>query len=447
MTIEVFMPALSPTMEEGTLAKWMVKEGDDVKAGDVIAEIETDKATMEVESADEGKVGKIVVDAGTEHVPVGKVIAILLEEGEKADDIGDVDQKDTPEKQKEQKPEDKPEKKQSTKEPEAPKPDKTEPSNAGVEKDIAPQKKVEANAPAAPADGKGDRIFASPLARRLAEQSGIDLSSVQGSGPGGRIVKKDLEGKAAMQKPRADAPAAASAPGAAPEAMGNIPVEEVKLSAMRKVIAKRLTESKQTVPHFYLTVDVEMDRLIALRKEVNADEGSKVSVNDFLIKALAGALMRVPDANVQFAGDTLLKFGRADVSVAVAIEGGLITPVIKGADTKGVGTIAQEMKDLAARAREGKLKPEEYQGGTASLSNLGMYGIKQFDAVINPPQATILAVGSAEQRPVVRDGELVPATVMTATLSCDHRAVDGVVGSEFLTAFKALIENPIRILL
>jgi len=435
MTIEVFMPALSPTMEEGTLAKWLVKEGDDVKAGDVIAEIETDKATMEVESADEGKVGKIVVEAGTENVPVGKVIAILLEDGEDAGDIGDVKQQAAPEKQ------------EATKKPEAPKKKEPEQEKSEQEKDVAPAKKVEAKAPPASTDAKGDRVFASPLARRLAEQSGIDLSAIEGSGPGGRIVKKDLEGKAALQKPAAATGVPAAGPADKPAAMGDIPVEEVKLSAMRKVIAKRLTESKQTVPHFYLTVDVEMDRLIALRKEVNADEGVKLSVNDFLIKALAGALMKVPEANVQFAGDTLLKFGRADISVAVAIEGGLITPVIKGANTKGVGAIGQEMKDLAARAREGKLKPEEYQGGTASLSNLGMYGIKQFDAVINPPQATILAVGSAEQRPVVRDGALVPATVMTATLSCDHRAVDGAVGSELLTAFKALIENPIRILL
>jgi len=430
MTIEVFMPALSPTMEEGTLAKWLVKEGDDVKAGDVIAEIETDKATMEVEAADEGKVGKIVVEAGTENVPVGKVIAVLLEDDEEAGDIGDVKQQAAHKKP------------QAAKAPEAPKQAKAE-----QEKDVAPAKKVETKAPPAPADAKGGRVFASPLARRLAEQSGIDLSGVEGSGPGGRIVKKDLEGKAALQKPTAAAGALAAAPADITTAMGDIPVEEVKLSAMRKVIAKRLTESKQTVPHFYLTVDVEMDRLIALRKEVNADEGVKLSVNDFLIKALAGALMKVPEANVQFAGDSLLKFGRADISVAVAIEGGLITPVIKGANTKGVAAIGQEMKDLAARAREGKLTPEEYQGGTASLSNLGMYGIKQFDAVINPPQATILAVGSAEQRPVVRDGALVPATVMTATLSCDHRAVDGAVGSELLTAFKSLIENPIRILL
>jgi pyruvate dehydrogenase E2 component (dihydrolipoamide acetyltransferase) len=435
MTIEVFMPALSPTMEEGTLAKWLVKEGDDVKAGDVIAEIETDKATMEVEAADEGKVGKIVVEAGTENVPVGKVIAVLLEEGEDAGDLGEVKDQAADKKQ------------EAAKEPEAPKKEEPKQARTEQESDVAPAKKVEAKAPPAPSDSKGGRVFASPLARRLAEQSGIDLSTIEGSGPGGRIVKKDLEGKAAMQKPSAEAAAETGAAPVSTPDMGDIPVEEVKLSAMRKVIAKRLTESKQTVPHFYLTVDVEMDRLIALRKEVNADEGVKLSVNDFLIKALAGALMKVPEANVQFAGDSLLKFGRADISVAVAIEGGLITPVIKGANTKGVATIGQEMKDLAARAREGKLKPEEYQGGTASLSNLGMYGIKQFDAVINPPQATILAVGSAEQRPVVRDGELVPATVMTATLSCDHRAVDGAVGSELLTAFKSLIENPIRILL
>ena len=426
MTIDIQMPALSPTMEKGTLAKWLVATGDDIHAGDIIAEIETDKATMEVEAADDGRVGKLVVAEGTEDVPVGQVIAVLLEEGEDAGAVGEVKSKAAPSK---------PAKKEDA--AAAPAPAAEKPVKAEAKPAPAPAP-APATAPAS--NGGGERVFASPLARRIASQSGIDLGAVKGSGPGGRVVKKDLEGAAPLAK-------AGPAPVAAPTVTGENPVEEVKLSNMRKVIAKRLTEAKQTVPHFYLTVDVAMDRLIALRKEVNAGGDIKLSVNDFLIKALAMALKKVPNANVQFAGDKLLKFGRADVSVAVAIEGGLITPVIKGADQKGVAAIGAEMKDLAERARAGKLMPDEYQGGTVSLSNLGMFGIKQFDAVINPPQAAILAVGAAEQRAVIRDGEVVPATIMTATLSCDHRAIDGAIGAEFLTAFKGLVENPLRMLL
>ncbi|RMF08760.1 MAG: pyruvate dehydrogenase complex dihydrolipoamide acetyltransferase [Alphaproteobacteria bacterium] len=419
MTIEIQMPALSPTMEKGTLAKWLVSEGDEIRSGDIIAEIETDKATMEVEAADDGRVGKLVVAEGTPDVPVGQVIAVLLEDGE---DEGDIEALDSAPKPKDQ----------SRQEAEK---DKTKATKAPEQAEKAPT----ANAPSPRQNGQ-ERVFASPLARRIAAQSGIDLSAVKGSGPGGRVVKRDLEGAAPLV-------ATTEKPAPGPAAVGDMPVEEVKLTSMRKVIAQRLTEAKQTVPHFYLTVDVAMDRLLALRKQVNEEEDLALSVNDFLIKALAAALRKVPDANVQYAGDKLLKFGRVDVSVAVAIDGGLVTPVIRGADSKGVAAIGAEMRALAEKARAGKLTPEEYQGGTVSLSNLGMYGIKQFDAVINPPQAAILAVGAAEERAVIRDGEIVPARVMTATLSCDHRAIDGAIGANLLTTFKQLVENPIKMLL
>ena len=438
MPIDILMPALSPTMETGTLSKWLVKEGDTVTSGQVLAEIETDKATMEYESADEGTVGKILVPEGTDGVAVGAKIAILLEEGESADAITE-DAAATAPTPKAEAPQAQPAPQPQQQAPEAP-----------------------AAAPAAPAvasrDG-GERIKASPLARRIAQQKGIDLAAVKGTGPNGRIIKADVEAfQPAAAAPAAAAPAAAApaaaAPAAAPAAPtyappADVPFEEVRLSNMRKTIARRLQESKQTVPHFYLTVDCEIDQLLKVRKELNGrleKEGVKVSVNDFVIRAAALALKKVPAANVQFAGDKMYQFKRQDISVAVAIEGGLITPVVKDAGSLGLAEISKTVAELAEKARSGKLTPEEYQGGTFSISNLGMYGIKNFDAVINPPQACILAVGAGEQRPVVKDGALAVATVMSVTLSCDHRAVDGAVGAEFLSAFKRLIEDPLLML-
>ncbi|SDD64442.1 pyruvate dehydrogenase complex dihydrolipoamide acetyltransferase [Kordiimonas lacus] len=432
MAIEIFMPALSPTMEKGTLAKWLVKEGDTVESGDVIAEIETDKATMEVESIDDGTVAKILVAEGTDEVPVGKLIALMAEEGE---DVKDV-----------KVPSEEP-KKEAAPEPEA---KEAAPAPAADDKPAAKSEK-------APARDSSDRIKASPLAKRIAKQEGVDLAAVSGSGPHGRIVKRDVEaaveGGAAKAAPAA---APASAPAAAPVAAteygphDDIPYHEERLSGMRKVIAKRLTESKTSVPHFYLTIECELDKLLAQRKELNAklaDSGVKLSVNDFVIRATALALKKVPAANVQFAGDKMYWYERADISVAVAVDGGLVTPVVRGADQKGLAEISSDVKDLAGKARDGKLMPEEYAGGTISISNLGMYGIKEFSAVINPPQGAILAIGAGEQRPVVKDGALAVATVMNVTMSCDHRAIDGAVGAEFLAAFKGYIEDPITMLL
>jgi pyruvate dehydrogenase E2 component (dihydrolipoamide acetyltransferase) len=424
MPIELKMPALSPTMEEGTVAKWLVKEGDTVAAGDVLAEIETDKATMEFEAVDEGTIAKIVIADGTEGVKVGTVIALIDSEDEPAP----------------AKPAAAPEAKAAAPKPE-PEPEvKASPAtNSPPRPDPVPQSRED-----------GDRIKASPLARRLAQQSGLDLSTVKGSGPGGRIVKADLDGAAAKTpapSSQPDAPSATPAPAAA--APGAITHEVIKLSSMRKTIARRLTEAKQTVPHFYLTVDCNLDALLKLRGELNAgleSRGIKLSVNDLLIKALGAALVEVPDANVQFAGDTLLKFGRVDISMAVAIPGGLITPVITDVANRSLSAIATDAKSLAERAREGKLQPEEYQGGTASISNLGMYGIKQFDAVINPPQGMILAVGAGERRPYVVNDALAMATVMSATGSFDHRAIDGATGAELMAAFKRLVEKPIAML-
>ncbi|MGK2910649.1 MAG: pyruvate dehydrogenase complex dihydrolipoamide acetyltransferase [Sphingobium sp.] len=432
MAINIQMPALSPTMEEGSLAKWLVKEGDTVKSGDLLAEIETDKATMEFEAVDEGVIASILVAEGTDGVKVGTVIATLTVEGE---------------------------------EDAAPAAPKAEAPKAEAPKsDPAPAPKAEAApapkadpvpAKAASAEG-GERVKASPLARRLAQASGLDLSSVQGSGPNGRIVKADLEDAKPATKsaapPAAPAPAQKAAPVAAAPSGGQdfgIPHEAVKLSGMRKTIARRLTESKQTIPHIYLTVDIQLDKLLKLRGELNAGlggRGVKLSVNDLLIKALAVSLLQVPECNVQFAGDTLLKFQRADISVAVSIPSGLITPIITDAGSKGVAAISAEMKDLAARAKEGKLKPEEYQGGTASLSNMGMFGIKQFEAVINPPQAMIMAIGAGEKRPYIVDDALGVATVMNATGSFDHRAIDGSDGAKLMKAFKELVENPLAML-
>ena len=430
MPIAIKMPALSPTMEEGTLARWLVKVGDKVSSGDIMAEIETDKATMEFEAVDEGTIADIAVAEGTEGVKVGTVIATLAEEGEDP--------------------------------AEAKKAGGTAPAPAAAKSSPSPEpvraEPVEAPS-AAPAQrpseaklsrsdtgsgrtevGEGDRIIASPLAKRIAADKGLDLATVKGSGPNGRIVKADVEGAQPGQAPaKAAAPAAAAQPGETPH-------EVEKLSSMRKVIARRLTESKQQIPHIYLTVDIRLDALLRLRSEINAAleaDGIKVSVNDMLIKALAKALLRVPSCNVQFAGDTLLKFSRADISVAVSIPGGLITPIVVDAGTKTVSQIATEMKDLAARARDGKLQPHEYQGGTASISNMGMYGIKQFDAVINPPQVMIMAVGAGEKRPYVVDDALQIATVMSATGSFDHRAIDGADGAELMKAFKELCEKPL----
>lgn len=420
MAIEIKMPALSPTMEEGMLAKWLVKPGDTVSSGDLLAEIETDKATMEFEAVDEGTIAEILVPEGTEGVKVGTVICVLAGEGEDPASV-----KAAPAPVAEAKPK-------------------------AAESAPAP-----ASAPApssSTAASSADRIKATPVARRIAAASGIDLSAIKGSGPGGRIVKADVEGGPAAAPARAT-PAAASAPAPVAASVAaqdfGIPHEAIKLSNMRKTIARRLTESKQQIPHIYLTVDIRLDKLLKLRSELNAgleSRGVKLSVNDLLIKALAVSLMQVPECNVQFAGDQLLKFARADISVAVSIPAGLITPIVADANTKGVASISTEMKDLAARAKDGKLKPEEYQGGTASLSNMGMFGIKQFEAVINPPQGMIMAIGAGEKRPYVIDDALQIATVMSATGSFDHRAIDGADGAKLMAAFRELVENPLAML-
>src|SRR6478736_5104213 len=437
MPIELKMPALSPTMEEGTLAKWLVKEGDEVKSGDILAEIETDKATMEFEAVDEGKIAKILVAEGTDGVKVGAPIAIIAGEGESVDAAAAPKANAAPAAAP-----------KATPEPKADVP--PAPATTPSETPAAPPQ------PAAPPRAEGDRIKASPLARRLAQAQNIDLSALQGTGPGGRIVRADVDAAAG------NGPAAAptGAPSAAPSALGThavmpgpieqaIPHEAIKLSNVRKTIARRLTESKQQIPHIYLTVDIQLDSLLKLRTELNAgleSRGVKLSVNDLMIKALAQALAEVPECNVSFAGDQLLKYSRADISVAVSIPAGLITPIIVGADTKSVSAISTEMKDLAGRAREGKLQPQEYQGGTASLSNMGMFGIKQFEAVINPPQGMIMAIGAGEKRPYVINDSLQIATVMSATGSFDHRAIDGADGAKLMQAFKRLVENPLGML-
>ena len=428
MPIELKMPALSPTMEEGTLAKWLVKEGDKVESGDILAEIETDKATMEFEAVDEGTIAKILVAEGTDGVKVGAPIAILAGEGEEAAAVP------APAANKEEAPKAEPA-------PKAEEPKKSPPPQTPVETPAAPPKPA-----AAPARAEGERIKASPLARRLAEAQGIDLSTLKGSGPGGRIVRADLGQAAggALAAPKSAAPSLAAAP-AHVEPL-DIPHEAVKLSNMRKTIARRLTESKQQIPHIYLTLDVQLDALLKLRSELNASlegRGVKLSVNDMLIKALALALIEVPECNVSFAGDTLIKYSRADISVAVSIPGGLITPIIADANTKSLSKISTEMSDLAARAKEGKLQPAEYQGGTASLSNMGMFGIKHFEAVINPPQAMIMAIGAGEKRPYVISDSLQIATIMSATGSFDHRAIDGADGARLMKAFKELCEKPL----
>ena len=443
MSIEIKMPALSPTMEEGTLAKWLVKEGDQVKSGDIMAEIETDKATMEFEAVDEGTIARILVAEGTDGVKVGTAIAILAEDGEDAGSVEAPTKSETPE------PTD-PEFKG--------RPDPTDPNAKGDEGDAAPRTEASAEDHGRPDDAgaepaSGDRVKASPLARRIAAEKGVDLAGVSGSGPNGRIVKADVEGATPGAAPAkaeaAPASPSAPAPAAKPAAIPDIPHETTKLSNIRKTIARRLTESKQTVPHIYLTVDVRLDALLKLRGELNhslASRGVKLSVNDLLIKALGVALVQVPSCNVMFTPDQLVTFKRADVSVAVSTPTGLITPIIAEADSRSLSSISTAMKDLAGRARDGKLKPEEYQGGTASISNMGMFGITQFDAVINPPQGMILAVGAGEKRPVVNGDALGIATVMSATGSFDHRAIDGADGAQLMKAFRELVERPLGML-
>jgi pyruvate dehydrogenase E2 component (dihydrolipoamide acetyltransferase) len=467
MPIEIRMPALSPTMTEGNVARWLKKEGDQVAPGDVIAEIETDKATMEVEAVDEGTLGKIVIGDGTEGVPVNTVIGVLLEEGEDAAALQDFKPSDGAGAGPAQ-PEAKAEGGAEAKAPPAAEARPGEPGGRPADQAVKPEAR---KAPAEPKAGngaaRGERIFASPLAKRMAKQAGIDLAMLEGSGPHGRIVKADVEraiqagvperARPAPEKARpAEAPARAEAPGVPPAVPPTPPPaeahEEIKLSNMRKVIARRLTEAKQSIPHYYLTIDCELDALLKLRAELNARPGAdyKLSVNDFLIKALALALRDVPAANRAWGGDKLYQYRDVDIGVAVAIPDGLVTPLIRKADQKGLATIAKEMRDLSARARDPggmKLKPEEYQGGSFSISNLGMYGIREFAAVINPPQAGILAVGAGEKRPVVKDGALATATMMSATLSADHRLVDGATGAELLAAFKRYIEEPLAMLL
>jgi pyruvate dehydrogenase E2 component (dihydrolipoamide acetyltransferase) len=450
MPIELKMPALSPTMEEGTLAKWLVKEGDKVASGDILAEIETDKATMEFEAVDEGIVAKILVPEGTDGVKVGAPIAIIAGEGEDAGAAASAAPKPDNAPPAAPKPAPEPKADATPRSAPTPSPDVKGYGVTPTETPAAPAKA------AAPASGGGERIKASPLARRLAQAQNIDLSGVQGSGPGGRIVRADIDAASGRGPAAAPAPAPQQVAAAAPAHLvmpgpieQAIPHEAIKLSNVRKTIARRLSESKQQIPHIYLTVDINLDALLKLRGELNAGLASrnvKLSVNDLLIKALAQALIAVPECNVAFAGDQMLKYSRADISVAVSVPAGLITPIIVGADTKAVSAISAEMKDLAARARDGKLQPQEYQGGTASLSNMGMFGIKQFEAVINPPQGMIMAIGAGEKRPYVINDSLQIASVMSATGSFDHRAIDGADGAKLMKAFKELVESPLGML-
>ncbi|WP_316229740.1 pyruvate dehydrogenase complex dihydrolipoamide acetyltransferase [Bradyrhizobium sp. SZCCHNR1051] len=446
MPINILMPALSPTMEKGNLARWLKKEGDQVKSGEVIAEIETDKATMEVEAVDEGTLAKILVPEGTQDVPVNDVIAVLAGEGEDVKAAG------------------------SAPAAAAPKPE-AKPAAAAAAAPVATPAPKPAAAPAAPAPAAAPqlnghaRIFSSPLARRLAKDAGIDLARITGTGPHGRVVARDVEeaksGKGLKAAPSA-APAAAGAPALAPS-MSDKQIlalfepgsyEVIPHDGMRRTIAQRLTASVQNVPHFYLTIDCDIGKLLAAREEINAAAPKdkekkplyKLSVNDFVIKAMAVALQKIPNCNVSWTEGGMVKHKHSDVGVAVAMPGGLITPIIRKAETKTLSAISGEMKDFAARARSRKLKPEEYQGGTTAVSNLGMYGINHFTAVINPPHATILAVGTSEERPVVRNGKIEIASMMSVTLSCDHRAIDGALGAELIGAFKQLIENPVMMM-
>ena len=425
MAIQILMPALSPTMEEGTLAKWLVKEGDTVESGDLLAEIETDKATMEFEAVDEGVIGKILIAEGTEGVKVNTAICVLLEDGE---DAAAAD---------------------------APPAAKAEAPKADAPKAETPA--ATSSAPAAP-QKDGNRIFASPLARRIADQKGLDLSTLSGSGPRGRIVKADVENADPAAKPAAAASSSPATPALATSADSETvkkiytdrAYEEISLNGMRKIIASRLTEAKQTIPHFYLRRSITLDALLKTRGEINsglADSGVKISVNDFIIKASAKALQDVPGCNAVWAGDRLLQMKASDVAVAVAIDGGLFTPVIQDAEIKPLSVISTEMKDLATRAKERKLAPHEYQGGSFAISNLGMFGIENFDAVINPPHGSILAVGAGQKQPIVNaDGALASATKMSVTLSVDHRVIDGALGAQFLNALAGYIEKPMSML-
>ena len=431
MTIQILMPALSPTMTEGNIAKWHKKEGDEVASGDLLAEIETDKATMELEAVDEGVLGKIIAAEGSENIAVNTPIAVMLEEGEDA----------------------------SAAAPAAPAPAPAAPPEPAPTPEAAPAPEPAAAPQPAPAAPKsnGGRLFASPLAKRIAADAGIDIAAISGSGPHGRVVKRDVDAAIAGGVAAPAAAPSAAPPAPAAPAPAQLPVvaggyTEVPHNNMRKTIARRLQESKQTVPHFYVTMECEIDKLLAMRKDLNAraeatGEDYKISVNDFIIRAAAFAMKKVPDVNASWTDEAMLVYNDIDISVAVAIDGGLITPIVRKADQKGLAVISNEMKDLAARAREGKLSPDEFQGGGFTISNLGMYGVKEFAAIINPPQSCILAVGAGEQRPVVRDGALTTATMMSVTLSTDHRVVDGALGAEWLQAFKVLIEDPLAMLL
>ena len=445
MPTNILMPALSPTMEKGNLARWLKKEGDKIKSGDIIAEIETDKATMEYEAVDEGTLAKIVVSEGTQDVAVNAVIAVLANEGEDVKAAGAA--KPAP----------------AAKAPETPKPQAAPPKPAAAAPQSAPPNAPSASG-AAPAS-HGARTFSSPLARRLAKEAGVDLSRIQGSGPHGRVIARDIEdaksGKGVARPaaaPSAPASGAAIAPSMSDQQIRALyedgSYDLVPHDGMRRTIAQRLTAAVQSMPTFYLTIDCDIGKLTAAREEINAAAprdkdgmpGYKLSVNDFVIKAMALALQRIPEANVSWTEGAMLKHKHSDIGVAVALPFGLITPIIRNAETKSLSAISNEMKDLAARAKGKKLKPHEYQGGSSSVSNLGMYGIKDFTAVINPPQSSILAVGTGEERAVVRNGVIVPATIMSVTLSCDHRAIDGALGAELITAFKKLIENPVMMI-
>lgn len=431
MPTNILMPALSPTMTEGTLAKWLKKEGDNVKAGDVIAEIETDKATMEVEAVDEGKLAKILISAGTSGVAVNTPIAVLLDDGEDASAIKSGPAANT-----------------------NPAPQAASAPTSSAAPSVQAAAPV-ASAPAAPATADGSRVFASPLARRMAAEKGVDLKSVQGSGPHGRIVKADvMNAKAGAAAPAPAAKPASGTPAASgPNAkqladMLGMAYTEIPNNNIKKVTARRLTEAKQTIPHFYLSVDCVLDQLLAARAQINeaADGAYKLSVNDFIIKANAMALKAYPPANTSWTDDAVIQYTHSDISVAVATPNGLITPIIKKAETKSLSQISNEMKDLAKRAKDGKLKPDEFQGGSFSISNLGMFGVKNFQAIVNPPQSCIMAVGAGEERVIVENGQMVVRTVMTVTLSTDHRSVDGAVGAEYLQHFKRFIENPVLML-
>jgi pyruvate dehydrogenase E2 component (dihydrolipoamide acetyltransferase) len=450
MPINILMPALSPTMEKGNLAKWLKKEGDKVKSGDVIAEIETDKATMEVEAVDEGTLAKIVVPEGTQDVPVNNVIAVLAGDGEDVKAAGAGAGAAAP-------------KPAPAAEAPAAKPAAASASApAAAARPPAPAAAAPAAKPTAPQANGHDRTFSSPLARRLAKEAGIELTRINGSGPHGRVIARDVEEAKSGKGLKAPAAAPSTAPSIAPS-MSDQQIralfeegsyEVIPHDGMRRTIAQRLTASVQTIPHFYLTMDCDIGKLLAAREEINASAPKdkekkplyKLSVNDFVIKAMAIALQRIPNANVSWTESGMLRHKHSDIGVAVAMPGGLITPIIRNAETKSLSTISAEMKDFAARARARKLKPEEYQGGTTAVSNLGMYGIKDFTAVINPPHATILAVGTSEERAVVRAGKIEVAHIMSVTLSCDHRAVDGALGAELIGAFKLLIENPVMMM-